>query len=299
MAADILAYGTDEVPVGQDQAQHVELARDVAVRFNQRRGTRSWCLGATSPGVAARVMNLQEPTSKMGSKPTMSGRGSSTCWTSRDVVRKKVMWRRDRQRAGRRLCGGGGRGVANLVEILAACTGGNPEALKRCRPSLYGALRGHGRGRGRGSEARAAEAQGTVRGSRLCGGGAAGWCGQGGDGRADWWMPVRLRDRAAAFSRYAGRGGGRGERGAVGARAGGEARCEVLAHRDLAAELVRPATSGMGRSVRSRSFCAAARRWSRSQRGRGAVSAVKWRAKLRGDMPAWAARSATVSGSCR
>ena len=66
MAADILAYGTDEVPVGDDQAQHVELARDLAVRFNQRYGHTFVVPRATLPAVAARVMNLQEPTSKMG-----------------------------------------------------------------------------------------------------------------------------------------------------------------------------------------------------------------------------------------
>lgn len=82
MAADILAYGTDEVPVGEDQAQHVELTRDLAVRFNQRYGQAFVVPRATIPQVAARVMNLQDPTRKMG-KSDESGRGSSICWTSR------------------------------------------------------------------------------------------------------------------------------------------------------------------------------------------------------------------------
>ncbi len=81
MAADILAYGTDEVPVGDDQAQHVELTRDVAVRFNRRYGHTFTVPRATLPAVAARVMDLQDPSSKMG-KSHGSGRGPSACSTS-------------------------------------------------------------------------------------------------------------------------------------------------------------------------------------------------------------------------
>ncbi|MER5295344.1 tryptophan--tRNA ligase [Streptomyces pharetrae] len=139
MAADILAYGTDEVPVGEDQAQHVELARDVAVRFNQRYGHTFVVPRATSPGVAARVMNLQEPTSKMGKSDDV-GPGIVYLLDEPDVVRKKVM----------RAVTDSGRdvvydreerpGVANLLEVLAACTGGNPEALSGVYES-YGALK--------------------------------------------------------------------------------------------------------------------------------------------------------------
>ncbi|MFD5715551.1 tryptophan--tRNA ligase [Streptomyces pharetrae] len=139
MAADILAYGTDEVPVGEDQAQHVELARDMAVRFNQRYGHTFVVPRATSPGVAARVMNLQEPTSKMGKSDDV-GPGIVYLLDEPDVVRKKVM----------RAVTDSGRdvvydreerpGVANLLEILAACTGGNPEALSGVYES-YGALK--------------------------------------------------------------------------------------------------------------------------------------------------------------
>ncbi|MER7494420.1 tryptophan--tRNA ligase [Streptomyces pharetrae] len=139
MAADILAYGTDEVPVGEDQVQHVELARDVAVRFNQRYGHTFVVPRATSPGVAARVMNLQEPTSKMGKSDDV-GPGIVYLLDEPDVVRKKVM----------RAVTDSGRdvvydreerpGVANLLEILAACTGGNPEALSGVYES-YGALK--------------------------------------------------------------------------------------------------------------------------------------------------------------
>ncbi|MYX99151.1 tryptophan--tRNA ligase [Streptomyces sp. SID486] len=128
MAADILAYGTDEVPVGEDQAQHVELTRDLAVRFNQRYGHVFVVPRTTLPQVGARVMNLQDPTRKMG-KSDDSGAGVVYLLDEPDTVRKKVMRAvtdsgRDvgYDRAGR-------PGVSNLLDILAACTGGNPESL--------------------------------------------------------------------------------------------------------------------------------------------------------------------------
>ncbi|MFC3573905.1 tryptophan--tRNA ligase [Streptomyces yaanensis] len=139
MAADILAYGTDEVPVGEDQSQHVELTRDLAVRFNQRYGHTFVVPRATRPEVAARVMNLQEPTSKMG-KTDDSGPGIVYLLDEPDVVRKKVMravtdsgsdvvYDRDAR-----------PGVANLLEILAACEGADPEALSGAY-TTYGALK--------------------------------------------------------------------------------------------------------------------------------------------------------------
>ncbi|MCW8122692.1 MULTISPECIES: tryptophan--tRNA ligase [Streptomyces violaceoruber group] len=139
MAADILAYGTDEVPVGEDQTQHVELARDLAVRFNQRYGHTFVVPRATSPAVAARVMNLQEPASKMG-KSDDTGPGIVYLLDEPDVVRKKVM----------RAVTDSGRdvvydpeeraGLANLLEILAACTDGEPAELAGGYDS-YGALK--------------------------------------------------------------------------------------------------------------------------------------------------------------
>ncbi|WP_330290275.1 tryptophan--tRNA ligase [Streptomyces sp. NBC_00576] len=128
MAADILAYGADEVPVGDDQTQHVELTRDLAVRFNQRYGHTFVVPRATRPAVGARVMNLQEPTSKMGKSEDV-GPGIVYLLDEPDVVRKKVM----------RAVTDSGQdvvydpeerpGVANLLEILAACTGGDPAEL--------------------------------------------------------------------------------------------------------------------------------------------------------------------------
>ncbi|MFD7132059.1 tryptophan--tRNA ligase [Streptomyces sp. NPDC059894] len=139
MAADILAYGTDEVPVGDDQAQHVELARDLALRFNQRYGQTFVVPRATHPTVAARVMNLQEPTSKMG-KSDDSGPGIVYLLDEPDIVRRKIA--RAVTDSGREVVYDreGRPGVANLLEILAACTGGDPEALGGTYES-YGALK--------------------------------------------------------------------------------------------------------------------------------------------------------------
>ncbi|GFE15976.1 tryptophan--tRNA ligase 1 [Streptomyces glebosus] len=139
MAADILAYGTHEVPVGEDQAQHVELTRDLAERFNQRYGATFVVPRTTLPAVAARVMDLQEPTSKMGKSHARTA-GVISLLDEPEVVRKKVLravtdTERDvvydpEQRPG----------VANLLNVLAACTGGDPEQLAGEYDS-YGALK--------------------------------------------------------------------------------------------------------------------------------------------------------------
>jgi tryptophanyl-tRNA synthetase len=139
MAADILAYGTDDVPVGDDQAQHVELARDLAVRFNQRYGHTFVVPRAVRPQVAARVMSLQDPLSKMGKSDDV-GPGGVYLLDEPEAVRKKVA----------RAVTDSGRdvvydrverpGVANLLEILAACTGEEPAELAAAYDS-YGALK--------------------------------------------------------------------------------------------------------------------------------------------------------------
>ncbi|WP_405778237.1 tryptophan--tRNA ligase [Streptomyces sp. NBC_00859] len=139
MAADILAYSTDEVPVGEDQTQHVELARDLAVRFNQRYGHTFVVPKATEPAVAARVMDLQEPTSKMG-KSHEAGAGIVYLLDEPGVVHKKVM--RAVTDSGREVVHDrtASPGVANLLEVLGACTGQEPGALAGTYAS-YGALK--------------------------------------------------------------------------------------------------------------------------------------------------------------
>ena len=84
MAADILVYDTDRVPVGDDQRQHLELARDVAVRFNHRFGETLVVPEAAIPPVAARVMDLQEPTAKMSKSADSPGHDRPARGSGRD-----------------------------------------------------------------------------------------------------------------------------------------------------------------------------------------------------------------------
>ncbi|MFG2619109.1 tryptophan--tRNA ligase [Streptomyces sp. NPDC048507] len=140
MAADILAYRTDEVPVGEDQRQHVELARDLAVRFNQRYGHTFTVPRATLPAVAARVMDLQDPTSKMG-KSHENGAGIVYLLDEPEVVRRKVMRAvTDSGDDGVVYDRAARPGVANLLDVLAACTGGDPRELAG-RYAQYGPLK--------------------------------------------------------------------------------------------------------------------------------------------------------------
>ena len=140
MAADILLYDTDEVPVGDDQRQHVELARDLATRFNGRAGAEVLRVPRhVIPPVGARIMDLQNPLAKM-SKSVDSPQGTVLVLDDpKDIERKikravtdsdnEVRW--DPQ---------GKPGVANLLSILAAATGGSPEALADDY-TQYGALK--------------------------------------------------------------------------------------------------------------------------------------------------------------
>ena len=76
MAADVLAYDTERVPVGDDQRQHLELARDIAIRFTTAAATPSWCRKrASRPSARRAVMDLQRPTDKM-SKSADSPQGT-------------------------------------------------------------------------------------------------------------------------------------------------------------------------------------------------------------------------------
>ena len=88
MAGDILLYQTDVVPVGDDQRQHIELARDVAERFNARFGDTFVVPEGIFPEVGGRIMDLQEPTKRMS---TTSGtpQGTVRLLDEPDVIRKK------------------------------------------------------------------------------------------------------------------------------------------------------------------------------------------------------------------
>ena len=139
MAADILLYDADEVPVGDDQRQHVEITRDIAVRFNHRFGDTFVIPKAVHPRAGARVMDLQEPTSKM-SKSASSDAGIIHMLDDNAAIEKKFRRavtdsdnevRYDRENK---------PGVSNLLDILSACTG-TPVADLAERYSQYGPLK--------------------------------------------------------------------------------------------------------------------------------------------------------------
>jgi tryptophanyl-tRNA synthetase len=127
MAADILLYDTDEVPVGDDQRQHVELARDVAERFNGRYGPTFVVPTATYPVAGARVMDLQDPTSKM-SKSEDTAAGTILLLDDPKVIEKKIKRAVTDTESEVRYDVAAKPGVSNLLSILGAATGRSPEA---------------------------------------------------------------------------------------------------------------------------------------------------------------------------
>jgi tryptophanyl-tRNA synthetase len=139
MAADILLQGVDEVPVGEDQAQHVELARSLARRFNSTYGEVFVVPRAVTPGVAARVRDLSDPTRKMA-KSSRDDAGVVFVLDDPDMIRRKV--RRAVTDAGTGVTyePDAKPGVANLLEILGACTGTSPRDVA-AGIDTYGALK--------------------------------------------------------------------------------------------------------------------------------------------------------------
>ncbi|HWJ63194.1 MAG TPA: tryptophan--tRNA ligase [Acidimicrobiales bacterium] len=125
MAADILLYDTDEVPVGDDQRQHVELARDVAERFNSRYGATFTVPKATFPTAGARVMDLQDPTSKMSK--SAEGPGTVLLHDDPKVIEKKIKRAVTDTESEVRYDVAAKPGVSNLLSILGAATGRSPE----------------------------------------------------------------------------------------------------------------------------------------------------------------------------
>ena len=139
MAADILLYDTDRVPVGDDQRQHLELARDLAIRFNHRYGDTFVVPEASIPKIGARVMDLQHPTRKM-SKSDDSPQGTVLVLEDLDVVAKKIRRAVTDTDTEVRFDVVEKPGVSNLLSILAACTGESPtEAAERF--TRYGDLK--------------------------------------------------------------------------------------------------------------------------------------------------------------
>ncbi len=137
-AADILLYDADRVPVGDDQRQHLELARDAATRFNSRYGEVLVVPQSAVPKVAARVMDLQDPTSKM-SKSAISPQGTIDLLDSPSELAKKVKRAVTDTEGEVRYDPEGKPGVSNLLELLSAATGEAPDALA-VRYTQYGPL---------------------------------------------------------------------------------------------------------------------------------------------------------------
>ncbi len=121
-AADILLYDAEEVPVGDDQRQHIEITRDIAIRFNHRFGDTLVLPKAVHPRAGARVMDLQDPTSKM-SKSAAADNGLIYMLDDNATIEKKfkravtdsdgvVAYDRENK-----------AGISNLLDILSAATG--------------------------------------------------------------------------------------------------------------------------------------------------------------------------------
>ena len=129
MAADVLAYRAHEVPVGEDQREHLELMRDVAVRFNNRFGELLVVPEARIPQVGSRVRDLQEPDRKMS---TTGGSEQGTVYVldEPDTVRRK--FRRAVADSGREIVRRDDKpGISNLIEIMAVARGVGPEQVER------------------------------------------------------------------------------------------------------------------------------------------------------------------------
>jgi len=141
MAADILLYDTDRVPVGDDQRQHLELARNIAQRFNSRYGDTLRLPEAAIPSTGGRVMDLQEPTRKM-STTGGTAQGTVLVVDPPEVVAKKV--RSAVTDSGREVRRGEGKeGIANLIGILAVATDRTPEQVEAAYDGQgYGQFKG-------------------------------------------------------------------------------------------------------------------------------------------------------------
>ena len=139
MAADILLYDADRVPVGDDQKQHLELTRDIAVRFNHRYGETFKVPEPAIPKVGARIMDLQDPTGKMG-KSHESPQGIVYVLDDPKDIERKVKRAVTDTDAEVRFDPETKPGVSNLLQILAACTGADPASLAS-NYSQYGPLK--------------------------------------------------------------------------------------------------------------------------------------------------------------
>jgi tryptophanyl-tRNA synthetase len=129
MAADVLAYRAHEVPVGDDQRQHVELMRDIAQRFNERFGEILVVPEGTYPAVGARIMDLQEPENKMS---TTGGTPQGTVLVLDDEKTVTKKFKSAVTDSGSEVRRGPDKpGVTNLIDILSVVRGVSPEDIER------------------------------------------------------------------------------------------------------------------------------------------------------------------------
>ena len=138
-AADILLYDTNVVPVGEDQRQHIEITRDIALRFNHRFGDTFVIPQAVTPKVGARVMDLQDPTSKM-SKSADSDAGCIMMMDDPAEIARKFKRAVTDSDNEVRFDRATKPGVSNLLEILAVATDSTPQELAT-KYSQYGPLK--------------------------------------------------------------------------------------------------------------------------------------------------------------
>jgi tryptophanyl-tRNA synthetase len=129
MAADVLAYRAHEVPVGEDQREHLEVMRRAADRFNRRFGETFVVPEARIPEVGARVTDLQEPERKMS---TTGGTAQGTVYVldDPDTIRRK--FKRAVADSGREIVRREDKpGISNMIEIMAVARGVTPEQIER------------------------------------------------------------------------------------------------------------------------------------------------------------------------
>ena len=124
-AADILLYQADQVPVGEDQRQHLELTRNLAQRFNSRYGETFVVPGAYIPKETAKILDLQDPTAKMSK--SLGDAGTVNLLDAADVIVKKVKRAVTDTETEIRFDPEHKPGVSNLLSILAAVTGRSVE----------------------------------------------------------------------------------------------------------------------------------------------------------------------------
>jgi tryptophanyl-tRNA synthetase len=128
-AADVLAYRAHEVPVGEDQREHLELMRDIARRFNARFGDLLVVPDHRIPTVGARVRDLQEPERKMS---TTGGSAQGTVYVLDEPAEVTRKFKRAVTDSGTEIARGDDKpGVTNLIDILAAVRGVSPETVEQ------------------------------------------------------------------------------------------------------------------------------------------------------------------------